>query len=315
MMNRQFNNNDYKDRSQNQNIKQNNQREAGISDDVWNVVINIIEITTDIIKAILVVGGILAASLADIAMGSISISILFGGVDAVFYGVPVTYLATMISAATSAIQIYFWGVLQKRGIGLKEIFHWKKLNRDVQSLFSGAIIVWVLDTFMDVAPIELLTRNSPYQEVPWLYWSIKAALIILVIMICGFSEVFTSNMRTTLGIISSKKVIDKPKYQAQNKPTGNNNGNQKPQIPQHQQQTQAQRANPIRPDLSYNNHQQPQKQPEKTSQSRMGAIQNSTQKVETDWMREMRLAQDTQKSRSLYGKIDGMEDMPDELFG
>lgn len=106
----------------------------------------------------------------------------------------------------------------------------------------------------------------------------------------------------------SSQQQPKSSYQPQHRPNDKQNKNQK-----------TKEVNPFfapkeqsRKEPSYQNTQQSHKQPEKPSQSRMSNILKAPQ--DNEYMRKMIAEQQSQKSRGLYGKIDGTEDMPDELF-
>jgi hypothetical protein len=179
----------------------------GMSNGVWGFTLAITEIILDIIKAIMVVGGIVAANLADVIFGTVGITILFGGSSALFNGTPVWVIGLILSMGASAVQIFLWSLIQKRGIGISQILKWKRLPEDIKMFMSMALVVWVLDTLIDMSPIALLVQNSQYESITPLYFAMIGAVSIIVFILCGFSEIMTSNMRAMLmaGSDNSKK--------------------------------------------------------------------------------------------------------------
>lgn len=178
---------------------------TGMSGIAWSIVVGVLEILGDIIKGIIVIGGVVAANLADITMGAIATSILFGGSLALLsdiVDVKNWQLGTMISAGASAIQIALWASLMRRGITLRDF--WKvitgKAHRDARAFVLAAVVIWVADTFMDVSPLFLLSENSRFMTIDWLYKSLMVSMGILIVGLCGFSEVLTSNLRSMLNV-------------------------------------------------------------------------------------------------------------------
>ena len=169
----------------------------GMSDGVWGVTLKTTEILLDIIKGFMVVAGILAANMADVIFGTVGITILFGGSSALFNGTPVWVIGAILSMGASAIQIFLWGAIQKRGITLDKILHWNIPN-DMKLFLGMALVVWFLDTLIDMSPIALLVQNSQYEAITPLYWAMIVAVSIIVFILCGFSEIMTSNMRGML---------------------------------------------------------------------------------------------------------------------
>lgn len=173
---------------------------AGMSGRSWNLSLGIVEIFLDIIKGTTIVGGVISASLADFIMGAISINILFGASVSLYTNTPVGLLATVISVSASAFQIYLFALLQRRHIGLAELKNWKKIPAEARTIVKLGGALWLVDTFTDVAPILLLVRDSQYKAIPELWYVMIGAVTLIVFMICGFSELLTSNMRTILQV-------------------------------------------------------------------------------------------------------------------
>lgn len=170
----------------------------GMSSGVWDVTLAITETALDIIKAVMVVGGIISANLADVLFGAVGITILFGGSSNLFNGTPVWIIGLILSMGASAIQIVLWSMIQKRDITFYQIFHWKKLPSDVRGFLLMAFTVWTLDTLVDVSPVALLVQNSEYETIAPLYVAMIVAVSVIVFILCGFSEIMTSNMRSLL---------------------------------------------------------------------------------------------------------------------
>ena len=153
----------------------------------------------------MVVGGILAANLADVIFGTVGITILFGGSSALFNGTPVWVIGLILSMGASAIQIFLWSLIQKRGLSLNQLFNWKKLPSDIKGFMSMAFVVWFLDTLIDLSPVALLVQNSQYKTIEPLYWAMIASVSVIVFILCGFSEIMTSNMRGMLLMEETRK--------------------------------------------------------------------------------------------------------------
>ena len=189
---------------------------AGMSGRGWNISLGILEILLDFIKGITVVGGVLAASIADFVMGAISISILFGANVSLYTSTPSGLLATVISVSASAFQVYLFALIQRRHIGLAELRNWKKIPSDTKNIIKIGGLLWIMDTFTDVAPVLLLVRNSQYQAIPELYYLMVVTVAAIVFMICGFSELLTSNMRTILQVSPAPQQRPQQSYTAPN---------------------------------------------------------------------------------------------------
>jgi len=196
----------------------NNEERYGMSNAVWDWTLKITEITLDITKAIMVIGGIIAANMADVIMGSIGVTILFGGYGTSFNNTPVWIIGTVMSMGASAIQIYLWSLLQRRNIGISQMFHWKKLPPDIKGFLVMAIGVWFIDTFIDVSPIALMVQTSQYKSLPILYNIMVWSVVVLVFILCGFSEILTSNMRAMLMTGNPSKQNGQPTYNNSRKP-------------------------------------------------------------------------------------------------
>ena len=185
----------------------------GMSGEVWNATLKVTETLLDIIKAFMVVGGILSASLADVIFGAAGITILFGGSSANFNGTPVWLIGTILSLGASAIQIFLWSAIQKRGITLSHLLHWKKIPGDMRAFLTMAGVIWFLDTLIDMSPIALLVQNSQYEAIETLYIAMIVAVSIIVFILCGFSEIMTSNMRGILtGATTQAQTSRQPVY-------------------------------------------------------------------------------------------------------
>ena len=171
---------------------------SGMSETAWNWVLSAVEIFTDFVKGIMVVGGIIAAVSADFIMGSISVTSLINNNTSHLYNLPSFGFGAIISMGTSAIQIFMWSLIKRRGITLRQIFSPKTLPKDVQGFMAGALILWICDTIMDVAPLALLFTNANYLAFPTLYKVLIGIVSLIVFILCGFSEILTSNMRSML---------------------------------------------------------------------------------------------------------------------
>lgn len=175
---------------------------GSMSNAAWEITSTVIEKITDIIKSALVILGILAANIADVAFGTIAIGILFSGSTAAtvygFWWLDNWVFGGLISVASSAFQIILWSVIQRRGLTFGQIIR-LKIPRDIVGLIVVTGIMWLIDTLIDMAPLALMVQNSPFQTINWLYVTLVVFVGILVFMLCGFAEIATSNLRGAIG--------------------------------------------------------------------------------------------------------------------
>lgn len=197
-MNKDFFNAQNNKPQNNQQYQKPIEKRSGMSDHVWDLALTIIEVISDVTKATMFIGGVISANLADVVMGSITISYLFGGFNANVFGTPVWALGIIISMGASAIQIYLWSLLSKRNIGFKEIWNWKKLPSDIKTFLIMAFFIWFADTLIDVSPVALLVGNSQFQGIQWLNNILIFFVGAIIFVLCGFAELLTTNMRSML---------------------------------------------------------------------------------------------------------------------
>ncbi len=193
-----------------------------VKNKIIDIALSITEVVVSIIEAISIIVGIIGANVADIAFGTIALNFMFSGSNLLIAGItPVLYISLAVSAGTSAIQIYLWTLLRKRGIGLKEIGNFKKLPTDLKYFLVGAGIIWLSDTILDISPLSLLMRNSLF-EGSEMYVVVKFIIYLLVFLLCGFAEPLTANMNAMLegGRISP---LPRPTYKPNNPIQPNNN--------------------------------------------------------------------------------------------
>lgn len=185
--------------------------------------LSITEVVVSILKAIVIVGGIIGANLADTGFGTLALSFMFGGgmlnISAMTAN---NWLSVFVSTGTSAIQVYLWTLLSKRGIGLKHLVNFKKLPSDIQGFIIGAGIVWLFDTILDISPLSILIRGSLYEGGSW-FTIVKIIVYVLVFLLCGFAEPLTANMRQML---ETGNTSQKGYTSNNNKNNNNSNNNQ-----------------------------------------------------------------------------------------
>lgn len=188
--------------------KESNSR-TGMSDVTWHWVLKITDFITDLIKSSVVILGILAANIADTVMGSIAISLLvrpeiqqysnYSWVNPMNFGV-------ILSLGASSIQIYMWSLIQKKNISFKTLVNpknWRYLPKEVGGFLAFAGLLWAIDTFLDVSPMFVFYTSAVYGSTG-LYPYLVAGVTIIVIILCGFAEILTSNMRGMFGLQSPK---------------------------------------------------------------------------------------------------------------
>ena len=111
-----------------------------MSTTAWSWVFTITEWVMDFIKGFMIVGGIIAANLADFIMGSIGISLIVNTKINSLTFVNGFGFGSILSMGASAIQIYMWSLIQKRGITAKMILTprlWKNIPSDIKSFFAN----------------------------------------------------------------------------------------------------------------------------------------------------------------------------------
>lgn len=169
---------------------------SGMSVSAWLLVFKVVDLVSDVIKGIMVVGGILAANLADFIMGSIAVSFLVRPQISTYTFVNGFGFGAILSMGSSAIQIYMWSLIQKRKIKLKDLLKWKTLPEDVKGFMAAAIILWFIDTFLDMSPLFVLLSNTMYTEFQYVYIALVVFVAIILFILCGFAEILTSNMKS-----------------------------------------------------------------------------------------------------------------------
>ncbi len=170
---------------------------TNMSGTTWGVVFSVTEILGDIIKAIVLIGGILACNAADVIMGTIAVSLLMApnASNIISANLGQYGFGSILSLGASSIQIFMWSVLMKRGITIKQIWNFKRLPKDIQAFLAGALLIWTIDTFLDMSPVFVLFRNTNYTGHPTLYFLLVLGATVILFLMCGLAEVLTSNMR------------------------------------------------------------------------------------------------------------------------
>ncbi len=182
---------------------------TGMSDTAWHWVLNITDVVTDLIKSVVVILGILAANVADTIMGSIAVSLLvrpeiqqysnYSWINPMNFGI-------IISLGASSIQIYMWSLIQKKKISFKTLVNpknWKYLPKEIGGFLAFAGLLWAIDTFLDVSPMFVFYTSAVYGSTG-LYPYLVTGVTIIVIILCGFAEILTSNMRGMFGLQKNK---------------------------------------------------------------------------------------------------------------
>jgi hypothetical protein len=191
----------------------------GWKDAIMDTALSFTEVVVSLIKALSIIGGVVGANLSDIGFGALALTFMFGGSGITIYNItPADILTISISAGTSAIQIGLWGVLARKGIGIKQLWNFKRLPVDIQSFLVSAILVWALDTTLDISPLSILIKGSLYEGGSW-FVIVKLVVYSLVFLLCGFAEPLTANMRQML------ETGNKPVSYNNN---NNHNNNQRP---------------------------------------------------------------------------------------
>lgn len=174
---------------------------TGMSETTWTIVFSVTEIFLDIIKGIMIVGGIISANLADFIMGSIGVSLIINTKINSLTFVNGFGFGSILSMGSSAIQIYMWSLIQRRGLTAKMLLYpknWKSIPQDIKGFLFSALFLWIIDTILDVSPTFVLFTSENFSTMPVLYAVLVASVMIIVVMLCGFAEILTSNMRGML---------------------------------------------------------------------------------------------------------------------
>lgn len=158
----------------------------GIMAFVWSSV----DFLITIIKGILIIGGAIGASLADVVFGALTLSLLLVNIEGT--APEVRYAPILVSMGASGIQLILWQLIQNKG-GIARL--WK--SRDfalIVSLFA-VILMKFGDDYMDIAIINYLMVGSvlPASLGPTMFSFLKAAVLFIVWVLTGFSEIFVVN--------------------------------------------------------------------------------------------------------------------------
>jgi hypothetical protein len=177
------------------------QQRTGMSDTAWGWVFSITEWALDFIKGVMLVGGIVGANLADFVMGSLGVSLIVNNRVSQLTFLDGFGFGAILSMGASAIQIYMWSLIQKRGIGANMLLNpkrWKMIPQDVRGFLWTALFLWVIDTILDVSPTFVLFTSENFTGMMELYYVLIVCVMVIVVILCGFAEILTSNMRTML---------------------------------------------------------------------------------------------------------------------
>lgn len=188
-----------------------------IKEGISTFFIGTIDLVITLIKWTSILIGVLAAQLADAGFGTIALGFLFSGSANILAGLSVWILninpntvGFLISLGGSAFQIFAWSLMHKRGIGVTDLFRFRHLPKDIQQFMSIAIGMWFIDTAIDISPISLMIKNSTYGDSGFVYDAVVVLVYIMVIILCGFSEVLTTNIKDMFSVGEGKP---KPKTQ------------------------------------------------------------------------------------------------------
>lgn len=178
---------------------------AGLSVQGWRIVLDVLEFISDLFKGFLIVSGVLAANLADFIMGSIAISFLTNPEIRNYTFVNGFGFGAILSLGASAIQIFMWGVIQKRGISFGQII---KMNvpKDLKGFLIAAVGLWFIDTMLDLSPLFILMSNVFYNN-NIIFGVLVSFVAIILFILCGFAEILTSNMRGMIGVDRAEKKV------------------------------------------------------------------------------------------------------------
>lgn len=158
--------------------------------DVMSIFWSIAGFLITIIRGLLIVGGgAIAASLADVILGALTLDLLLvnteGTIDAV------KYAPIVLSMGASGVQLILWQIVQKRG-GLRQVFASKDLVSKL--VFGGVIAMKFADDFMDISIVNYLMIGSLLPGMlGWWFIPLKGAVLFITWMLTGFSEIFVVN--------------------------------------------------------------------------------------------------------------------------
>ena len=146
-------------------------------------------------RSVLIVLGVMAINIADSAMGALGLSFMFNNRIAEYTLLSDVTLGLVFSLGLSATQIYMWMIIQKRGIHIRHLWQWKRIPSDVKNFLFITFGLWIIDTFIDTSPLAVVMTNENFVSNPVLYQFLSISVYIVTIVLCGFAELITSNMK------------------------------------------------------------------------------------------------------------------------
>jgi hypothetical protein len=145
-------------------------------------------------NAFVLFSGIIVGNATDLIMGSLAVSMNINPSVISIAGINGLTFGAMLSISLSAIQLYMWNILRKKKIYFTDIIKWKKLDREVKQFLSVALSLWVMDTFLDISPLNILISNLFHLGSPVFFEVIKWVIIIVTTVLCSLAEPLTVAM-------------------------------------------------------------------------------------------------------------------------
>jgi len=143
------------------------------------------------VKSVLIIAGVMCASIADVAFGTITLNQLLSNLHGiVIMGMDISrQMPFIISIAASGIQIIMWQIIEdKRGI--TSIY--KSKNLGIWLGVIGVVILFLADTYTDVTALLYMTYGNTLVTMidPDIYMWLLYAVVAIGTFLAGFSEVF-----------------------------------------------------------------------------------------------------------------------------
>lgn len=192
---------------------------------MWNMAWKTMDWILNVLKALLIVGGAVATAFADIALGTITFTLLLSnvGVYTITWG---KYIPFMLSLASTGIQLILWQMVDKRG-GIRRAW---KVGIAMKIALLAVVLMKLGDDFVDITSVKVLMVNSNLPNLIGMAWfnGLTNMALLITEVIAGFSEIFVVNAVRLMQAITDREpnisretqpfVAPKSSYQPKHKP-------------------------------------------------------------------------------------------------
>lgn len=176
-------------------------------DAMWDRAWEVMDWLLNVLKVILILGGAFATSLADIALGTVTLSILLSntGVFSIWWG---KFIPLLLSLGSTGVQLILWQIVQRDG-GIQKA--WRT------GLGSAAAIVAVIlmkfaDDFVDLTSVNVLMVNNDLLVILGGHWYtvLQWSVFLVVEVLAGFSELFVVNAVRLMRDVTNRNPDRRP---------------------------------------------------------------------------------------------------------